>query len=72
MFLGSLHQASLFSVDIYYAAVPANGFVKLWKRKIVRLVSLSLQFKFLQEFSRMVQDTRIMALSSFFCKVNVE
>ena len=71
MFLGSLHQASLFSADIYYAAVAANAFVKLQKRNIARLVSLSLQFKFLQEFSRMMQDTRIMAVSSLCCKANV-
>lgn len=66
MFLGSLHQVSLFSVDIYYAAA-ANAFVKLRKRNITGLVSLSLQFKFLQELSRMMQDTRIMAVSSFCC-----
>ena len=69
MFLGSLHQASLFSVDIYYAS--ANASVKLQKGNITRWVSLSLHFKFLQEFSRIMQDTRTMAESSFCWKGNV-
>lgn len=65
MFLGFLHQTSLFSVDIYYSFAPVYAFVKLQKRKLTRLVFLSLQFQFLQEFSRMMQDTRVLAATSF-------
>lgn len=71
MFPGSPHQASLFSVDICYVAAAVNAFVKLWKKNITRMVSLSLQFKFLQEFSRTMRDTRIVAVPSFCCKANV-